>query len=1117
MFDAADDLSQPEIKAYRNFAFPAPLGDSAHDPTFSVDNAAHWMTSHGYQLYLGHDDHAIPFGQWLSADASTKQLKAYRRYMLSDEYLAHPFFNLENPDNWINPVPFQAYMELYHGPFGDYRDSHSSRAPSRSDLWGGPPAPVKVPKVEHPPSPAISAPGGAIPSTSAHKRRNKGKGKENIRITRELTVDEIVEVSEVPSTWNIPRRPTAYMVDLSGLRELLKTHTGKQQSLDAFIRSEDQESWGGSTGHSKGDVFVYNLTSDPTQKIFCRRCHFTCNGVETCEFIDPTLFAGCERYEPDYEAMRGLWRHELDANEEEAALSHGPVSRFYAMTMNSKCKIECAGVPTLIRLSKGPSAHGKLFFVGCSDWSRAQQYDHRYWPIHANVDVEVLRFVMENHGQLPPGEAISENATCVLTVHPRVGLKNCLNTVHSHKAFVVLRTPHNHPVHPTTKPSANDRTTLTKAVQAAGLTGLTAQKLLNAPSTSTIYGGRLSESSPAFTDKRRLRDFISNEKKKDHPLGMGWEGVLHQLNTREIRLDNSDRYIHTVMSKNGFRLVVTMHPQIAMFIHRILSLNIDYTFKLIQLEGLTFRSLYCDTATGEAFAQLFTELFDTIRLLTGQPLKLAPFFPDAKCRIVMLDGEVPQAQGFATFLQIQRPRDKRHFHSGCRRTAQELPQDLHIDELPVHIPKSTIARLKSIMGLSTQTEIDEWHEFCTQQTDEKIKYWYAHKLANPWVLPSVNKFLSNIKPADWDITPNHSNYVETAHAARNAETSVGVGLLTAILQAQERDNIKAKEMARIELDAVMPHRWNGSFEREKLSVQRKVWTMRKTAVRNDQLTSYDTLKAERDLGTEDNKRSLERQKALDTEIKGLQNEMKIDPHRSDLPKQVNELRRDVEEEKAGRREWIIHRAETAGRRPTARSSGEDDSTPDLSADGAEVDFHRIEDGSVPLEPAQEINQVNLEPIFQRLDYISPALHYVSHEMGMAKKNDFSADLTAFEQNMFSSSSNQLDSAFNMEEFLGSEFSMDDGSGLPIPPPPAASSPSSTELQEASAASTDLELPIATHDIDLDLSEKNILSGKRQRTISARAAGVDALKKPRSSQFGVIQYNDHFCPPSQFGS
>jgi hypothetical protein len=55
-----------------------------------------------------------------------------------------------------------------------------------------------------------------------------------------------------------------------------------------------------------------------------------------------------------------------------------------------------------------------------------------------------------------------------------------------------------------------------------------------------------------------------------------------------------------------------------------------------------------------------------------------------------------------------------------------------------------------------------------------------HKLANPWILPSTNKFPSKISADSWDITPNHSNYIETAHAGRNAETAIGVGLLTGI-------------------------------------------------------------------------------------------------------------------------------------------------------------------------------------------------------------------------------------------------------------------------------------------------------------------------------------------------
>ncbi|KAJ7708666.1 hypothetical protein B0H17DRAFT_1263787 [Mycena rosella] len=70
----------------------------------------------------------------------------------------------------------------------------------------------------------------------------------------------------------------------------------------------------------------------------------------------------------------------------------------------------------------------------------------------------------------------------------------------------------------------------------------------------------------------------------------------------------------------------------------------------------------------------------------------------------------------------------------------------------------------------------------TSQTHIDIKNWYTQKLANPWVLPSINKYLSKISDENWDITPNQSNIAETAHTGCNAETSIGVGLLTAILQ-----------------------------------------------------------------------------------------------------------------------------------------------------------------------------------------------------------------------------------------------------------------------------------------------------------------------------------------------
>jgi septal ring factor EnvC (AmiA/AmiB activator) len=93
-----------------------------------------------------------------------------------------------------------------------------------------------------------------------------------------------------------------------------------------------------------------------------------------------------------------------------------------------------------------------------------------------------------------------------------------------------------------------------------------------------------------------------------------------------------------------------------------------------------------------------------------------------------------------------------------------------------------------------------------------------------------------------------------------------------------------------------------------------------------------------DLGL--NKASLERQKQFEAEIKSLQEQMRIDKHRSDLKEQVAMLRKEVDEEKAGRCEWTLRKAEIDsqlaklrggtlagvqinGRRPVERPLGND--------------------------------------------------------------------------------------------------------------------------------------------------------------------------------------------------
>jgi hypothetical protein len=215
--------------------------------------------------------------------------------------------------------------------------------------------------------------------------------------------------------------------------------------------------------------------------------------------------------------------------------------------------------------------------------------------------------------------------------------------------------------------------------------------------------------------------------------------------------------------------------------------------------------------------------------------------------------------------------------------------------------------------------------------------------------------LSKIDPEYWDTTPNHSNSVESAHAARNAETGIRMPLLTAILKSVVfSDFFPVSPTAARHKSAITsrPKSWlysnrtlfcqsdgtaapNGKRLRPNAKYGRAI---RPLSARP--LTSYDTLKLERDTGAEDSKASLERQRTIELQIKSLQEQMRLDRHRSDLKEQVVALRREVGNENLEQRAWTIPRAEIdkeiehlqkgglasvhlKGKRPGDRASGED--------------------------------------------------------------------------------------------------------------------------------------------------------------------------------------------------
>ncbi|KAJ7064494.1 hypothetical protein C8F01DRAFT_1080806 [Mycena amicta] len=747
---------------------------------------------------------------------------------------------------------------------------------------------------------------------SRGRKAAKGKQKENntgFKLTREERVERIIDITAIPPTWSIPRDSAVYRLVLPDQTVLLpkgKRKNEKQLTIDARIKREDQDSWagGGSGGHSRGDVWVTGFSDDLAVEVWCRRASHYCGGVSVCELVPEELFADCERYDVEIEPMRDLWNHELDANEREAISVGSILLRFYARVTSATCKKkDCSGHPRMVLLSH-------VCFVVAAEWKREERFEHIYIPLPANLDEQAFKYVFDNQGQLPEGMSVQDSDTCFLTVHPRFQMTHCdFNLAYGHSldgrikaakmvrrpcdaemvifvpapykgvpppswldnmALILFRRFHNHPAHPHTKPSIEEEHRLQSVVAAIGVEGLTVQKLLNHPLTLAEYNGeRLGKVIPAFADSRRVKDFITAEAQSKYPRGMGWEGVLHHMTATQHALEEGDRYIYAAMSKDDFRLVVTMHPGLAKFIHRVTALFIDFTFKRIAgdmdewevaafvdryNQRISFGSLYCDRKTTRAFFQLFVELFDVIKRVTGTELGLRPFRPAANCRTIVMDGEAAQALGLGEFLVQYNDPQQSNIHS---RDPVELVSN--IDELPKTIPKSVIATLKSFPGLATMEAIEGWHQFCNEQPEEVVHNWYINKCNHRWYLPSLNKLLSKINPDDYDLTPNNTNIVETAHAGLNAETSIGLPLLSGILETQRYANRKHDELLQIEnggTSAVMPKRWNKLAHREKSAAQRSVSGMKKTAVRTMNIAEYEALQQERKAGEDERKASL---------------------------------------------------------------------------------------------------------------------------------------------------------------------------------------------------------------------------------------------------------------------
>jgi hypothetical protein len=109
-------------------------------------------------------------------------------------------------------------------------DLEHNSVPVQPDADSHSPCPAQIPlTADNSPSIVLST------QTLAKSLVSKGL---QIKITCQLKVDNLLYFTTVPPTFDVPRTPTAILLDLSGSCHLLKKADSSFMSVDRFIRNE---------------------------------------------------------------------------------------------------------------------------------------------------------------------------------------------------------------------------------------------------------------------------------------------------------------------------------------------------------------------------------------------------------------------------------------------------------------------------------------------------------------------------------------------------------------------------------------------------------------------------------------------------------------------------------------------------------------------------------------------------------------------------------------------------------------------------------------------------------------------------------------------------------------
>ncbi|KAJ7015790.1 hypothetical protein C8F04DRAFT_1365685, partial [Mycena alexandri] len=290
--------------------------------------------------------------------------------------------------------------------------------------------------------------------------------------------------------------------------------------------------------------------------------------------------------------------------------------------------------------------------------------------------------------------------------------------------------------------------------------------------------------------------------------------------------------------------------------------------------------VWCNGASREAFVLVWNGIFDAIHTITGKELNFKVFSPKGRLLGVIGDSEGAQAQGLGDVIILRR---------------MNLPNigtfaTVDVDSILKVIWKTCIVHfnrgvfglkayindldLEYLLGfpyLCTDEEIERYYSFCADSTNQKVQSWWAHKLGYPWLLPSLNRKISNMNNRHWDLTPRDTNPIEGSHAQDNQVNSTNRSLLEAVQLAKELDSNTARVIKATLASGILENPNNSLEARFKNQSQRHARSVEK-------------------------RRELETQTLTNREAKKLRSELKSRQLKDkNYEQEIDELRRQLKE------------------------------------------------------------------------------------------------------------------------------------------------------------------------------------------------------------------------------